>query len=86
MKVAIHRAALPLALLLATIGPDLAAKPRRLPSVAEKTRGMQVREGLFHFHVDEKRGKIWLEVPPPRGARGNVAGRVRKWGIRRFKP
>jgi hypothetical protein len=41
-----------------------------IPSIAEKTRGMAKREGLLTIWVDSTQGKIWLEVPPPAGARG----------------
>ena len=34
----------------------------QVPSIAEKTEGMQAFEGFFRFYYDEKEGKIWLEV------------------------
>jgi hypothetical protein len=33
-----------------------------LPTVEEKTRGMDRHDGYFSFHWDETEGKIWLEV------------------------
>ncbi len=33
-----------------------------LPSIAEKTRGFEKREGFFDFYWDTRGGKIWLEI------------------------
>ncbi len=43
-----------------------------LPTVAEKTAGFEARRGFLTFHLDEAEGKIWLEVPPPVGERGEA--------------
>jgi hypothetical protein len=42
-----------------------------LPALAEKTKGLERRDGLLPLYVDAKRGRLWLELPPP-GARGVV--------------
>jgi len=68
--------------LLAAFSQDPAAKRSGLPSIAEKTRGMQAREGLLRFHIDARQGKVWLEVPPPRGARGVAAEFLYVAGLR----
>ncbi len=34
----------------------------KLPSIAEKTRGMQSMPGFFNFFWDARAGKIWLEI------------------------
>lgn len=36
-----------------------------LPSIAAKTTGLEIRNGILDFYVDAQRGKIWLRVPPP---------------------
>ena len=46
--------------------------PAPLPSVAEKTRDFEARRGFLTFYVDDRQGKIWLEVPPPAGERNEV--------------
>ena len=67
------------ALFLAAL--PLSAKPRKapepspdeegLPTVAEKTRDLERREGFVTIYLDSRGdGKIWLEVPPPEGPRG----------------
>lgn len=40
------------------------------PPLAEKTAGLEKRAGFVDFWVDEVRGKVWLEIPPPEGQRG----------------
>ncbi len=47
------------------------AEPEALPTVAEKTRQMERREGLLSFYLDAQ-GKLWLELPPPAGDDGEV--------------
>ncbi|MEM1055762.1 MAG: zinc-dependent metalloprotease [Bacteroidota bacterium] len=36
---------------------------RALPTIAEKTAGMDTRDGLFPLHWDVEAGKAWLEIP-----------------------
>ncbi len=45
------------------------AEVEELPTIAEKTRGFEKRQGFVTFYVDERSGKVWLEVPPPKGSR-----------------
>lgn len=33
------------------------------PSIADKTKGTEKRDGYFPFYWDEAQGKIWLEIP-----------------------
>ena len=69
-----------LALLLAT--PQAQARKKQaeppaareaLPTIAEKTRGLEARRGFFTFYFDDREGRIWLEMPPPAGERGEAA-------------
>src|SRR4051794_25560378 len=34
-----------------------------IASIAEKTKGMEKRDGLLPLYIDEKEGKLWIEVP-----------------------
>jgi len=45
--------------LVLSILPGLAAPP---PTIAEKTKGMEQRDGFYRWFWDESEGKIWLEV------------------------
>jgi Met-zincin/Domain of unknown function (DUF5117) len=36
---------------------------KALPSIAEKTQGMEKMDGLFPLYWDSATGKIWLEIP-----------------------
>ncbi len=49
------------ALLLATIGVLPAGA--QLPTIADKTRGMERQEGLFPLHLEQATGKVWMEIP-----------------------
>lgn len=49
-----------------------AAESEGLPAIAGKTAGLERREGLLVTYLDAKRGRLWLEVPPPSGPRGEV--------------
>lgn len=44
-----------------------------LPTVADKTAEMERRAGFLTFYVDFRRGKLWLELPPPADESGTVA-------------
>jgi hypothetical protein len=48
-----------LLLLISTSG--LLAQP--LPTIAEKTKGMQRMEGLFPLYWDASQGRLWMEAP-----------------------
>jgi len=48
-------------------------KDEELPTLAEKTRGLEKRSGLLDLFVDDEKGKIFLALPPPSGERGQVA-------------
>ena len=41
--------------------PILAAA-QKLPSIADKTKGMEKHEGFFNFYIDHDNGKIYLEI------------------------
>ncbi|HVT19043.1 MAG TPA: zinc-dependent metalloprotease [Thermoanaerobaculia bacterium] len=43
-----------------------------LPAVAERIGGLEKRPGLLDLYVDRQRGRLWLAVPPPTGAGGEV--------------
>src|SRR3954463_16627730 len=34
-----------------------------IASIADKTKGMEKRDGLLPLYIDEKEGKLWIEVP-----------------------
>ncbi len=79
---AVDRWALSLAVLLALAAapaqarkkkPEPPPSPGALPGIAEKTEGLEARAGFFTFYVDQDEGKIWLEVPPADGERGEAA-------------
>jgi hypothetical protein len=40
--------------------------------VAEKIEGLPRLEGLLTLLPDEPRGRLWLELPPPRGRSGEI--------------
>jgi hypothetical protein len=40
----------------------LSANPKPLPTITEKTSGMQKFPGFFNYYWDSREGKIWLEV------------------------
>jgi hypothetical protein len=44
-----------------------------LPAIAAQVAGLEKRPGLLDLYLDRKRGKVWLRVPPSRGAGGEVA-------------
>lgn len=52
-----------------------------LPGMAKMTTGLDKREGLLTFYADRQRGKIWLEVPPAKGPRGEVASYLFQEGL-----
>jgi hypothetical protein len=35
---------------------------QKLPSIADKTKGMEKHEGFLNFYIDNENGKIWLEI------------------------
>ena len=60
------------------------AKPgekKGLPTVAEKTTGMEVREGFVTVYLDEDGNTVWLELPPP-GENGNVLEMIHVGSLR----
>lgn len=66
-----------LLLALAVSGAEAApaappATEEALPAIAAKTAGLARRPGLLVTYLDQQRGRLWLEVPPPAGPRGEV--------------
>ena len=45
------------------LAPQPARAASALPSIAEKTRGMQRMDGFLPVYWDESAGKVWLEIP-----------------------
>ncbi|MEM7583868.1 MAG: zinc-dependent metalloprotease [Acidobacteriota bacterium] len=43
-----------------------------LPTLEAKTAGLNAQQGFLNFYNDTRRGKIWLEIPPPQGERGEA--------------
>ncbi len=35
---------------------------QKLPTITEKTQGLSKQSGFFNYYLDEKEGKIWLEI------------------------
>lgn len=65
-------------LALFSTGPALARKPKekeaekpveekKLPTIAEKTKGFVKNSGFFDLYLDDKTGTVWLELPAPQG-------------------
>ncbi|HYJ79241.1 MAG TPA: DUF5117 domain-containing protein, partial [Longimicrobiaceae bacterium] len=52
-----------LALLLSLALPAARAGAQGMPSIAEKTRGTERRDGYLPLYWDAAAGKLWLEVP-----------------------
>ncbi len=82
---AFHAVQLPLVLVLATLAAtpatargaeEASAAPDQgeLPTIDEKTDGLELREGLLDLWVDRRAGKVFLEVPPA-GGDGDEIGR-----------
>lgn len=64
--------------------PPPAARPAPEPApdpVAARTAGLERREGLLTLAFDRRAGKVWLEVPPARGERGEVASYLYVHGL-----
>lgn len=53
--------------------PAPTATAEQLPTVSEFTASMESRRGLLDLYVDHKRGKVWLSLPPPAQANGEIA-------------
>jgi hypothetical protein len=58
-----------------------AKAPAPLPGIAKLTAGLDKREGLLTFYADRQKGKIWLEIPPAKGPRGEVASFLYQEGL-----
>jgi hypothetical protein len=56
------RVSLGITLLAALAGTPLAGQ-ERLPSIAEKTRGMEKQDGFLPLYWDPAAGRLWLEIP-----------------------
>lgn len=57
-----------LASLLAVLAVCAAAQPNRpapIPTIAERTQGLQAKPGLLPLYWDGRQGKLYLEVPEP---------------------
>ena len=40
-----------------------AQAPARIPTIEERTAGMQKLDGYFPLYWDERTGNLWLEIP-----------------------
>jgi hypothetical protein len=45
------------------VAPAGAQQAAAIPTIAEKTRGMDRKHGLFPLYWDAQAGKLWLEIP-----------------------
>ncbi|MEM7349671.1 MAG: zinc-dependent metalloprotease [Acidobacteriota bacterium] len=61
---------------------DPAPAVAEFPTVADKTQGLEARRGFLNFYVDDREGKIWLEVPPPTGERREALQLIYVEGLR----
>jgi hypothetical protein len=52
----------PIVSILFAQNPPTQGQPRQLPTIAEKTEGMQRSSGLFTDYWDAREGKLWLRV------------------------
>jgi hypothetical protein len=52
-----------LALLAALLAPAPAVVAQPLPTIQERTRGMERRDGFLPVHWEASTGKVWLEIP-----------------------
>ena len=43
--------------------PGAAGPPAEIPSIEDKTAGMEKRDGLFPLYWDADVGTLWLEIP-----------------------
>ena len=44
------------------VSPDKAAQAGQVPTIGEKTAGMQKLAGYFNLYWDTRQGKLWLEI------------------------
>src|SRR5262245_17772280 len=44
-------------------GPRATAPPGPVPTIEERTRGLQKLDGYFPIYWDERSGSLWLEIP-----------------------
>ncbi|MBB4639379.1 zinc-dependent metalloprotease [Longimicrobium terrae] len=63
MRFATRWAVLAVLLLAPAVPAPHAAAQAPLPSIAEKTRGMERRDGFVPVYWDASAGKLWMEVP-----------------------
>ncbi|HEV7587534.1 MAG TPA: zinc-dependent metalloprotease [Longimicrobium sp.] len=56
-------AAVALSLAIA-LSPPSARAQQPLPSIAEKTRGLEKKDGFVPLYWDAQGGKLWMELPP----------------------
>lgn len=69
------------AAMLPVVAAHAEAPADALPTIAAKTNGLESRAGLLKFHVDARRGKVWLELPAP-DARGELGRYLYLEGVR----
>ncbi len=63
--------------------PPLPSGEPPLPRIADKVKGLEKKSGLFDLYFDRERGKIWLELPPPQGPRGEILQVIYSEGLLR---
>ncbi|HYH79249.1 MAG TPA: DUF5118 domain-containing protein, partial [Longimicrobium sp.] len=51
------------ALLAAALAPTAAAAQQPTPTIAEKTRGTEKKDGFIPLYWDGAAGKLWMEIP-----------------------
>ncbi|HEV8195592.1 MAG TPA: zinc-dependent metalloprotease [Gemmatimonadales bacterium] len=59
-------AALSLVLAAASLPPGIALQAQALPGIADKTKGMDKRDGFVPLYWDPASGKLWMELSPAR--------------------
>jgi hypothetical protein len=53
-----------------------------LPKINEKAHALAGLDGLLRIFPDNQRGRIWLEVPPVKGPRGEIGEYIYQDGLR----
>jgi hypothetical protein len=60
------------ALILTVSNALQAQEPAAPATIADKTKGLSARPGLFESYVDVRQGKAFLKLPPPKADSGDV--------------
>lgn len=59
--------------MLALLASTVMLLPQSVPTIADKTKGLDRRDGLFATYVSPSAGTVYLELPPAKGEEGLCA-------------